>query len=385
MSGGGRCNVTNAGDTDQLVEAFPGNGKFLYAALTRFSNDDLRTLLAGEGVATRVEDRGRVFPAEGGAKAVVGALERAARRVGTIIHTGTPVTAVALVERRDRSGPFLVTACGERRWVATCLILTPGGASYPQSGTTGDGYRWARALGHAVTPLGPALVALETRETWPKRLRGVALRGVGVAVHAGGRVLAESQGDVLFTHFGLSGPAILDVSRRAAQAHGAQSESEVAISLRTAPEAPPRAWRDRLEERIRENPRRLVKNLFEGWWPASLAEVVCAAEVGVDPITQVAHLPGAVRERLAALLAELVVHLERPRPLAEAMVTAGGVSLAEVDPRTMESRLVPGLYFAGEMLDLDAVTGGYNLQAAFSTGWLAGDAAARSLGDTRGG
>jgi len=393
LSGGGRCNLTNAGDIPHLVSSFPGNGKFLYSAFTRFGSDEVRALLAEEGVETRVEDQGRVFPTDGGATAVVAALERAARKAGATIHTGTPVDSVRLGGgacpgggARQGGDAFTISAADGRSWRAARVILASGGVTYPSTGTTGDGYRWAREMGHTVIPPRPALVALETRETWPGLVPGVALRGAAVYVHAGGRVWDQSQEDVLFTHFGLSGPAVLNVSRQAVVA-GEAYPGEVVIGIRLDPETPPEAWRNRLEDRIRENPRRLVRNLFEGWWPASLAKVLCAeagaaelgdGEAGADPRGRAGQLPRAVRDRLAAYLFELRLTLARPRPIEEAMVTAGGVSVREVDPRSMASRLVPGLFLAGEMLDVDGLSGGYNLQAAFSTGWLAGEAAARS-------
>ena len=385
MSGGGRGNVTNAGDIPHLVSSFPGNGRFLYSALTRFGSDDLRALLAEEGVETKVEDRGRVFPSAGGAKAVVGALERAARKAGAVIHTGTPVENVRLDGGGggngggggDNEAAFIVTTAGGRSWRAARLILASGGVTYPESGTTGDGYRWVRGMGHEVTPLRPGLVALETRETWPGQVSGVALREATVYVHAGDRVWGQGRGDVLFTHFGLSGPAVLDVSRQAVVA-GEAHPGEVVIGIRLDPEISAEAWQSRLEDRIRESPRLMAKNLLDGWWPASLAAVLCA-EAGTDPKSRAGQLPRAVRDRLAAYLYELRLTLARPRPIEEAMVTAGGVSVREVDPRSMASRLVPGLFIAGEMLDVDGPSGGYNLQAAFSTGWLAGEAAARSL------
>jgi hypothetical protein len=247
-------------------------------------------------------------------------------------------------------------------------------------------------MGHTISPLRPALVALETRETWPGRVSGVALREVTVFVRAGGRVWDQSREDVLFTHFGLSGPAVLNVSRQAVMA-GEAHPGEAIIGIRLDPETSAEEWRRRLEDRIRASPRQMIKNLFEGWWPASLAEVLCAeagaggagpagaslAGSGADPRSRAGQLPRSVRDRLAAYLFELRFTLARPRPIEEAMVTAGGVSLREVDPRSMASRLGPGLFIAGEILDVDGLSGGYNLQAAFSTGWLAGEAAARSL------
>ncbi|MCL6581107.1 MAG: NAD(P)/FAD-dependent oxidoreductase [Firmicutes bacterium] len=387
LSGGGRCNLTHTGDLDHLVRAFGGSGRFLYGAFSRFGSDDIRALLAAEGVPTKVDEEGRVFPADDRARSVVDALERAARRVGTVILTGTRV------ERVEWTGAFVVTASDGRRWRSDRVILATGGASYPAVGTTGDGYRWLRALGHTIEPLRPALVPLETEETWPARVRGVALRGVEVSVYAGDRVGAGRRGDVLFTHFGLSGPAVLDVSHEAVVAAGVRREDggtrgaaagrtdcgRVILGIRLDPGQTPEAWRERLDAGIRESPRRLIKNVLGAWWPQSLAEVLCA-EAGVDPDTQAGQVPREARERLAAQLCELRLSVKGPRPLEEAIVTAGGVSLREVDPRTMASRLVPGLYITGELLDVDGPTGGYNLQAAFSTGWVAGEATARLPG-----
>jgi predicted Rossmann fold flavoprotein len=376
LSGGGRCNLSNAGGASHLVEAFRDQGKFLYGAFTRFGGDDLRALLAEEGVPTFAEEGGRVFPSAGGSPAVVSALERAALKAGAVICPGVTVKNLD----RESGGGFRITDAGDRVWWADRIILVSGGITYPSTGSTGDGYRWARELGHTVSRLRPALVALETVETWPSLVMGLSLRDVTVAVKAGGRVWDRSREDVLFTHFGLSGPAVLNVSGQAAlaaQAEAAKDQPQsVVLSIRPNPETGPQEWRRRFEDRLSAAPRQKLKNLLETWWPASLAEVLCA-ETGADPESRAGQLPRAGRDRLAACLFELRLTLKRPRPISEAMVTAGGVSLREVDPRSMASRLVPGLFIAGEMLDVDGPTGGYNLQAAFSTGWLAGASAAR--------
>lgn len=369
MSGGGRCNVTNTGDVHHLVGAFPRNGRFLYGAFTRFTNDDVRHLLAEEGVATKVEDRGRVFPVADTARSVVAALERAAKKSGARILTKASVESVHPLE----DGYALRTEDGSS-FAARCLIITVGGVSYPTSGTRGDGFRWAAELGHRIVPLRPAIVALETVEQWPAKVQGVALRGVGVYVHAHGRVWDQYKEDVLFTHFGLSGPAVLNVSHQAVQASEAHPGG-VVIGIRIDPAAKIDTWQERLHSRIHENPKRLLKNLFEGWWPASLAGVLLD-ELGLDPHSQVAQLPKPARHRLAELLWELRLTLKRSRPIEQAMVTSGGVDVREIDPKSMASRLRKGLYFAGEILDVDGVSGGYNLQAAYSTGWVAGESAA---------
>lgn len=383
MSGGGRCNVTNTGDVRHLVSSFPGNGRFLFSAFSTFGNDKIVGLLAEEGVPTHVEDRGRIFPDSGQARDVVGALAARARRAGAEIATRTLVKSVG---RRDGDGFTVLTASLEgrgatareagpaRTWDADRLIITTGGVSYPSSGSTGDGYAWARQFGHRIVPPKPAIVALEARESWPAEVRGVALRDAVVLVRAGGHTYAKSPGDVLFTHFGLSGPAALNASHQAVLAEE-EHPGQVELAIRLEPDTSQDTWDARLRQALAEHPRQLLKNILATWWPASLAELILRLEQ-VPPDREAAHLTRQERTRLTARLHELRLTLKRPRPITEAMVTAGGVDVREVNPKTMGSRLVPGLYFAGEVLDVDGISGGYNLQGAYSSGWLAGRSAA---------
>lgn len=397
MSGGGRCNITNTGDVPHLVDSFPGNGRFLYSAFRAFSNDDIVRLLAEEGVTTHVEDRGRVFPDSADAHDVVRALVRRAGAAGAELVTGTLVKSVERLRRPgaglpatagqpDRPG-FRVTGVrlegrgGRAReagpaltWEADRLIITTGGVSYPSSGSTGDGYAWAEGMGHRIVPPRPAIVGLETRESWPAAVRGVALRDVTVLVRAAGKTYARSPGDVLFTHFGLSGPAALNASHQAVLAEE-EHPGQVELAVRLEPDTTREAWEERLRQALADHPGQLVRNVLTAWWPASLASTVMDV-AGLPGDREAAHLTREGRGRLAALLHEIRLTLKRPRPLAEAMVTAGGVDVREVNPKTMGSRLVPGLYFAGEVLDVDGVSGGYNLQGAYSTAWLAGRSAA---------
>lgn len=374
MSGGGRCNVTNTGDVPHLVESFPGNGRFLYSAFHQFSNDDVVQLLHEEGVPTKVEDRGRVFPVRDTAREVVGALERAARRVGAHILLHASVHDVSWDDTTER---FEVRSDSGRTWRAQRLIITTGGVSYPTSGTRGDGYRWAEALGHTIVRPRPAIVAVETLEAWPAQVKGVALRGVTVHVYTGAKRWASYKEDVLFTHFGLSGPAILNVSHQAVMAQEAES-SDVTFGIRIDPDRSVEDWERVLDERISTAPRKAIKNLFDEWWPASLAPVLLA-ESGIDGERQSGHITREQRRTIAALLFELRLTMKRARPIEQAMVTAGGVDVREVHPKSMESKKRPGLYFAGEVLDVDGVSGGYNLQGAYSTGWVAGRSAALSI------
>lgn len=371
MSGGGRCNITNTGDIQHLVRSFPGNGRFLFSAFSAFSNQDIRHLLAEEGVTTHVEDRGRVFPDSGTARDVVEALENRARRLGVVIHTGCRVVAVA---RDPESSWFQVQPAGSEPLRAPRLIIATGGMTYPTAGTTGDGFAWARQFGHSIVTPRPAIVALETVERWPADLKGVALRDVWVLVRAGGKVWAREPGDLLFTHFGLSGPAVLNASHQAVLAREKFPEG-VELVIRLERESSREEWEQRLLAAFQEHPRQHLKTVLHRWWPSALPGVLLPL-VGADPDQEAAHVNKATRRAVAGLLHELVLHLRQPRPLAQAMVTAGGVDVREVNPKTMASRLVPGLYFAGEVLDVDGISGGYNLQAAYSTGWLAGRSAA---------
>lgn len=372
MSGGGRCNVTNTGNVQHLVRSFPGNGRFLRHAFHTLTNDHVIRLLAEEGVPTHVEDRGRVFPDTGKAKDVVAAWERRVRSLGVQVRLNAYVENI----RRDaQSGQFTIELADGSTLHAERVIIACGGVTYPTAGTTGDGYKWAKQFGHTIVPPRPAIVALETVDEWPAAVKGVALRDIWVHVRTPGKTWAKEPGDLLFTHFGVSGPAVLNASHQAVLALEETPDAPVHIVVRLEKQSSIDKWDARLREQIEASPLQRVKNLTSPWWPASLPPVLLPL-VGVDPECKGAHLSKVHRLRVAQLLHELVLQVKRPRPLETAMVTAGGVSVLEVNPKTMGSKLTPGLYFAGEVLDVDGISGGYNLQGAYSTGWLAGRSAA---------
>lgn len=360
MSGGGRCNVTNTGDIQHLVNSFPGNGRFLRHAFHTLTNEDVIRMLAEEGVPTHVEDRGRVFPDTGKAKDVVAAWERRVRRLGVEIRLNAYVEEVT---RDEATGEFRVQLADEETVRADRLIIACGGVTYPTAGTTGDGYQWARQFGHTIVGPRPAIVALETVETWPAALKGVALRDIWVFVRTPGKTWAKEPGDLLFTHFGVSGPAVLNASHQAVLALEETLDAPVHLLVRLEAKSSVDKWDARLKELIEARPHQKAKNLTSTWWPSSLPPVLFPL-AGVDPECKAAHLPRGDRLKIASLLHELVLQIKQPRPLETAMVTAGGVNVREVNPKTMESRLVPGLYFAGEVLDVDGISGGYNLQGA---------------------
>jgi len=368
MSGGTRCNLTHAADPRDIVAAFgKQQGPFLHSALAALSPDDLVAMFNAEGVATKIEPGGKVFPVSDRALDVLAALRQMFDRSGAELRLAIPVVDV----RRDGNG-FRLTA--EREEIAaTKLILTTGGQSYPGCGTTGDGYAWARALGHRIVQPRPALVPLTSPEPWLAPLSGVTLPDVSVEITSSepGRPGpgASRRGSFLFTHFGLSGPVVMDLSRVVTERPQATEWRLICDFLPSIPE-------DKLLERISNEStgagKRNVITLAAELVPRRLAEAVLA-RVAIPADRRLAELSRPQRQKLVQALKATPIAINGSLGFKKAEVTAGGVSLDEVDSRTMQSKLVPNLYLAGEILDLDGPIGGYNFQAAFSTGYLAGE------------
>jgi predicted Rossmann fold flavoprotein len=369
LTGNGRCNVTNSAPLQEFVRALGRGGGFLHRALGEFGPDALRAWLRGRGVPTIEEEGGRVFPLRGGAQAVLDALRAYMAASGVEVRTGQRVEALRIESGRAAG---VRTEGGE--WRAPHVLVATGGLSYPRTGSTGDGYALARSAGHTVLPPYPAIVPLETAETWPAGAQGTALRDVAlrvIAVQPGGRerTLARTRGDVLCTHFGLSGPTVLDASSEAVRALA--RGMGVALELDLAPDAQEDALARELAAPGASGPLQM-KTVVARRLPQYLAPVIVEL-AGLEP-SKLAHAcSDAERRALVGALKRLRLTVTRPRPLEEAYVTGGGVALGEVDERRMESRLAPGLHFAGEVLDLQGPSGGYNLQTAFATGRLAGE------------
>jgi predicted Rossmann fold flavoprotein len=389
ISGKGRCNVTHQAGTRALVEGMPGNGRFLYGALSRFGPADLRAYLASLGVDTVVERGNRVFPASGEAASVRDALLRAAARAGATIIYGERVTELLVTGAAGNGGRRIagVRLGSGRQLAGEAVVVATGGMSYPGTGSTGDGYRLARNLGHEVTPLYPSLVPLVCDEAWPAALTGLSLRNVKLQAYAedpgaclpghgpAARPMAEEFGELLFTHFGVSGPIALRVSR-AVSRHLAAGGSAAHLRLNLKPALAADVLDRRLQRDLAAYANREFRNSLADLLPASLAHVV-VEQSGIDPATRSRDVTRVQRQELGRLLQSVPMTVRSTRGFTEAIVTAGGVDVRQVSPQTMESRIVPGLYFAGEVLDVDGHTGGFNLQAAFATGWAAGRAAAR--------
>jgi len=365
MSGGTRCNLTHATDKWGIIRAYGEQGNFLHSALAALSPVDLVSLIESEGVATKVEETGKIFPVSNRATDVLDALLRRLARSGAELALDEPVQS--LVADGECGGFRLTTS--KRDVAAGKIIVTVGGKSYPGSGTTGDGYAWAQALGHTIVPPRPALVPLTTSDKWVHDLSGVTVPAVAVQLVATDpKPLDRRRGSFLFTHFGVSGPAVLDVSR-------AYTALPQGTAAKLVCDFLPDVTTERLEGDLRlaasADGKRLVINLFADSLPRRLLEALFM-NGGISIESRAAEFSKANRSALFRALKSSEIAITGTRGFAKAEVTAGGVALSDVDSRTMQSKLVPGLYFAGEVLDLDGPIGGYNFQAAFSTGVLAG-------------
>ena len=377
ITGKGRCNLTNTAELDDFLThfAFPDRGGesqyFLRNAFARFFAPDLIGFFENLGVPVVVERGGRVFPASNDANQVAEALARFAREQGVQIRLRSRVERL-LCEGGSVQG--VVLDSGERVAAAAVIVAT-GGVSYPKTGSSGDGYRLAEQVGHHIVPVRPALVPLVVAGSDPQAMMGLSLRNVDVRLLLDGQEFARDFGEMLFTHYGVSGPIILTLSGPAVARLG-QGRLEMSINLK--PALSPEKLDARLRRDLDRFGKRTYRNLLKGLLPQKMIDIV-VARTGVPPDKPGHQISAEERGRLRELLHDFRLSIVGHRPLDEAIVTAGGVDTAEVDPRTMASRIVRGLYFAGEVLDIQADTGGYNLQAAFSTGYVAGRAAAQSV------
>ena len=368
ITGKGRCNLTNSAPIMDFISKTPGNGKFLYSAYEAFSNEDLLSLLHGYGLATKVERGGRVFPASDDAQEVRHLFMKLLKDKKVDLHLEEPVSHLVVV---DGAAKGVVT--GKGRYDADAVILCTGGASYPRTGSTGDGYRLAKEVGHKVTAIRPALIPLVCAEAWPKELQGLSLKNVTLSLDAGGRRKAEEFGEMLFTHFGITGPIVLSLSDKASQWISQGHAVSGAIDLKpalTQEVLDKRVLRDLEKHHLKQMAGALAELL-----PHRLIDVVLTLS-GIPRELPVSELKKAQRMSLVQTMKSMKLTITGTRPIEEAIVTAGGISVKEVNPSTMESKKVKGLYFAGEVLDIHAFTGGYNLQAAFSTGHMAALSAA---------
>lgn len=388
ITGKGRCNITNACDVEELFNNVVTNKKFLYSAFYGFTNDDVVAMLNTAGLATKVERGNRVFPVSDRAGDVIAALVRIMKKLGVKLEYDTTVTEIitGTLDKTDdtadaadggkcgaAAGAIATTVTGVRCasgkvYPADAVIVATGGVSYPTTGSTGDGYEFAQRTGHNVTALSPALVPFNVAEEDVKELQGLALKNSGVTIYDGKKKLYEDFGELLFTHFGVSGPTVLSASSYVAKKikdHPLRLVIDLKPGLDTE-QLDARVLRD-FDEFMNKN----FNNALDKLLPKSLIPVVIRRS-GIDEYKKVHEISREERMRLIGTIKNLEFTLTGLRGFNEAIITQGGVSVRDIDPSTMESKKVSGLYFAGEVLDIDAVTGGFNLQIAWSTGHLAG-------------
>ncbi|MEI6899184.1 MAG: NAD(P)/FAD-dependent oxidoreductase [Bacteroidota bacterium] len=375
ITGKGRCNITNSAPLSEFFQHIYPNGKFLKHAFSSFFSNDVIALLEKNGLETVVERGGRVFPASNKSADVVDSLLKWVLKNGVELRLGHRVESL-IVRDGVIEGVNVVSKSGKMTIRSKGVILTTGGKSYPATGSDGDGYRFATATGHSlVTPL-QALVPIETEGDLASRLQGLSLKNVKAMVWVNGKKYKEEFGEMLFAHFGMTGPIILTLSRFVVEELHKGNKVDITIDLKPALDE------DKLDKRLirdlDEHGKKRMDNIFRLWLPSSLVDPFLQL-TGVEGSKEGHQLSSKERRKIMLLMKNMPFRVTGCRPFREAIITSGGVATTEIDSKSMESKRVGGLYFAGELIDLDADTGGFNLQIAFSTGWLAADASIRKI------
>ena len=364
ITGKGRCNVTNACGQDKLFENIVSNPKFLYSAFYDFDNKRMMELLERAGCPLKIERGERVFPVSDHSSDVIAAFERLLGQKNVTVYLKTAVREVTV---EDGAAKGVILNNGERL-PCDAVVLATGGLSYPTTGATGDGYRMAKMLGHTVKECVPALVPMEIQEPWCSALQGLSLKNVMLTMYCGTKKIWQGFGEMLFTHFGVSGPLVLSASSYYVKC---KDKRQVTVTVDLKPALTAEQLDKRILRDFEQNLNKQFKNVIGGLYPAKLIPVMIELS-GIDGDKKIHEITRQERGRLAGITKGLTMQVTGLRNYNEAIITQGGVTVKEVNPSTMESKLVKGLYFAGELLDLDAVTGGFNLQIAWSTGHLAG-------------
>ena len=365
ITGKGRCNITNACDMSDFIKNTPGNGKFLYGAYERFTNEDLLQLLHDAGLETKVERGGRVFPASDSALDVRNTFMKLMKHYGVDVHLEEPVKKLLI-----NDGVVTGVVTDKETYHADAVVIATGGKSYPATGSTGDGYILAAQVGHKITDIRPSLVPIVTEESWVKDLMGLSLRNVELSVVAKNKVQAKMFGEMMFTHFGITGPIVLSLSHTVGKLMRKKNIGTIGLDINLKPALSPETLDKRLQKDFDLYSKKQLINGMKDLLPSRLIPLIIEL-AGIDPQKPINQISKEERQQIGYMLQHMPLTVKGLRPVEEAIVTAGGISLKEFNPKTMESKLVKGLYGAGEVLDIDAFTGGYNLQAAFSTGFVA--------------
>lgn len=372
ISGKGRCNVTNAGEIEDIIANFPTNGKFLYGPLYTFTNQDLMDFFKSYGVKLKVERGNRVFPISDSSRDIVSALEKYMNKNQVKVLNNQRVKNI-IFDKEAKTVKGVLLEDGQEL-LAQRIIVSTGGRSFPGTGSTGDGYSWAQKLGHSIKTIRPGLIPLETKEPWVKSLQGLSLKNVDVAIKdQDGKILTSAFGEMLFTHFGVSGPIILSISKWAVD-YWLNHKKELVLTIDFKPALSLEQLDLRMQREIEKHSNKIFKNSLDDLLPQKIIPVMIELSQ-IDPNKVMHQITKKERDKLTSLLKNFELTINKARPIAEAIVTAGGINVKEIDPQTMESKLIKGLFFAGEIIDIDGFTGGYNLQAAFSTGFVAGNSA----------
>lgn len=365
ITGKGRCNITNACDMSDFIKNTPGNGKFLYGAYERFTNEDLLQLLHDAGLETKVERGGRVFPASDSALDVRNTFMKLMKHYGVDVHLEEPVKKLLIDD-----GVVTGVVTDKETYHADAVVIATGGKSYPATGSTGDGYILAAQVGHKITDIRPSLVPIVTEESWVKDLMGLSLRNVELSVVAKNKVQAKMFGEMMFTHFGITGPIVLSLSHTVGKLLRKKNIGTIGLDINLKPALSPETLDKRLQKDFDLYSKKQLINGMKDLLPSRLIPLIIEL-AGIDTQKPINQISKEERQQIGYMLQHMPLTVKGLRPVEEAIVTAGGISLKEFNPKTMESKLVKGLYGAGEVLDIDAFTGGYNLQAAFSTGYVA--------------
>jgi predicted Rossmann fold flavoprotein len=364
ITGKGRCNITNNSDPAEFIRHVYPNGRFLRSAFGHFFSQDILKLLQDKGVETTLERGGRFFPTSNKSADVLAAL------LSWVAERKVEIRCEQKVEKLlTEAGSIKGVQVNGKEIRAGKVILAMGGKSYPATGSNGEGFELARSVGHSVVPIRPSLVPLETEGNLASRLQGLTLKNVRATVWVNNKKSGEDFGEMIFTHFGLSGPIILTLSRTIVDELHLKSTIELSIDLKPALDE--QKLDARLLRDLNDAGKKQISNLFRAWLPSSMIPVFIET-LGIDPEKEGHQLSGKDRKKIRKLMKDFRFRISGHRSFKEAIITAGGVSTKEISSKTMESKKVSGLYFAGEMIDLDGETGGYNLQIAYSTGWLAG-------------
>lgn len=366
ITGKGRCNITNAGDMDVLFASVISNPKFLYSGFYSFSNEQVIDFFEEIGVKTKIERGNRVFPVSDHSSDVISAMNRELKKWNAKVHLHSEVKSITTQAGRFQGLLFLN---GEEVRGDVCIVAT-GGISYPSTGSTGDGYRFAKDTGHSVTNLSPSLVPIEVDSDDIKALQGLSLRNVAVSIFDGKKKIYQEFGEMLFTHYGVSGPIIISASSVIGKK---LKERPLYLSINLKPALSFEQLDNRMLREFEEHKNKQFKNALDRLFPAKLKPVMIERS-GIDPEKKVNEISKEERHRFVKIIKAFDMELTRLRGFEEAIITKGGVDVKQIDPGTMESKVVQGLYFIGEVLDLDALTGGFNLQIAWSTAYLAGNA-----------